>query len=484
VTRIGSRRSIVLVAALASLTWAALAPGSAGAGKGAARLSSTTRLSFAKPVYVTQGPDFQAAEPSIRVDRTDPHQRIWVVAPTGIGPDTRSLPGGPESGDLFWYSDDNGKTWHYVTGNFGSPTIVGGGDTDVAPARGQQVFGTGLTLANTTLAVSCDNGATWHSNPISNTESAEDRQWIDVYDDRPRPANAPDFVMDYGSFGPGHVIFHQVHAPNCMGPFSGPAVDVTAPGCNTNPDNCYQWPGNLAIDERTGDVYVAYNTFNDKIVVTRVDGGASRSVSQGDVHPYVAERRRSDTFDSFTVVAVDRAGNLYVVWSERHRHSRTTAIMLAVSRNEGVTWSKPVKVNEAPQTTTFPWVVAGRAGRIDIVYYGTGAHGRSPEKVPDTAKWKVWMAQSLNALAADPSFTEAPATGVIHKGSICTSGTDCKEGTRDLLDFFQVDVDAQGWANIAYTDDFTTPPDPNSNDPHQEWITFVQQNGGKRLFGR
>lgn len=40
----------------------------------------------------------------------------------------------------------------------------------------------------------------------------------------------------------------------------------------------------------------------------------------------------------------------------------------------------------------------------------------------------------------------------MHQGSICTSGTGCTAGTRDLLDFFQVDVDAQGLANIAYTD--------------------------------
>lgn len=40
----------------------------------------------------------------------------------------------------------------------------------------------------------------------------------------------------------------------------------------------------------------------------------------------------------------------------------------------------------------------------------------------------------------------------MHQGSICTPGTGCTAGTRDLLDFFQVDVDAQGLANIAYTD--------------------------------
>ena len=73
-----------------------------------------------------------------------------------------------------------------------------------------------------------------------------------------------------------------------------------------------------------------------------------------------------------------------------------------------------------------------------------------------------------------------PATGFKHQGSICTSGTGCTAGTRDLLDFFQVDVDAQGLANIAYTDKLNTPPD--GTDPHQEWIMFVLRRGGKCPF--
>jgi hypothetical protein len=91
------------------------------------------------------------------------------------------------------------------------------------------------------------------------------------------------------------------------------------------------------------------------------------------------------------------------------------------------------------------------------------------------------MAQSLNALDPVPSFKENPATGFIHQGPICTSGTGCAPGTRDLLDFFQIDIDELGLANIAYTDNLNTPPD--GSDPHQEWVSFVQQKGGKGLIG-
>ena len=448
-----------------------------------------TTVTFERTSQVSQGAAYQAAEPSIRVDAASPTQRIWIAAPTGIGANTRSLPASVEAGDLFWYSDDHGYSWNFVTGpeGLGSPTMVGGGDSDIATGFGSEVYGTGLTAANITLASSCAEGesGTFTFNPISVLSAPDDRQWIDTYEDHPAPFGAPSFVLTYGNFGAGEIFFNQIQSPGCATPVGGPDIDASALDCQIGPD-CYQWPGNVAVDEKYGDAYVTYNTQgdpeNDDIIVTRIDGGASRVSTQADVVRFVAASHRPDTFDSFTVAAVDRAGNVYVVWSERHPATQTTDTMLAVSKDRGATWTKPIKVNSSPRTTTFPWIVAGDAGKIDIVYYGTSAKGQSPETVAASSKWKVWMAQSLNALDAKPSFKESAATGYMHQGSICTSGTGCAAGTRDLLDFFQVDVDSLGLANIAYTDNLNGPPD--GSDPHQELIYFVKQHGGKRLYGK
>ncbi len=469
---------------------------------------ASSTLSFRRPVFVSQDVELQAAEPSIRVDIRDPTQRIWITAPSGLLPRSRTPPT-LESGDLVWYSDDNGKTWVFSLGPGGtrSPTIVGGGDSDVVTGPGDEVYLTGLTLANVTLAASCNRGQTFKSNVISNVGTVEDRQWIDGYEDRPKPALGPEFLLNYGGVAERRMWVHQVAAP-CVGgeatePIADERVDVSHPECVESifDPNCYQWPGNLAVDERTGDVYVTHNTFGnnadgadpdtpDDVVVARFDQAGARPATQLDVHSFVAANDRPDTFDSFTVVAVDRAGNVYVVWTERRPAQQATYTMLAVSKDKGETWSRPIRVSRKPgtHTTTFPWLVAGARGRIDIVYYGTSAAGPSPEEVPETSKWKVWMAQSVNALSDRPTFTEVAATPFMHRGSICTSGTGCDPGTRDLLDFFQVDVDRQGLANIAYTDNLNTPPDPGGDvrvppDDHQEWITFVQQKGGKRLYG-
>ncbi len=50
-----------------------------------------------------------------------------------------------------------------------------------------------------------------------------------------------------------------------------------------------------------------------------------------------------------------------------------------------------------------------------------------------------------------------------HVGGICTEGTACAPGTRNLLDLFEVSINPQnGRAAIIYTDDTqTTDPDGN-----------------------
>src|SRR3954468_3285746 len=123
---------------------------------------------FKNPVAVSAGWAYQAAEPSIRVDASDPNQRIWIAAPSGIGVDSRGLTDDPESGgDIFWYSDDDGKTFkHLAMAGAVGPTIPAGGGSDVATGFGNQVHGTGLTLANVTLAASCNNGGVFASNPV------------------------------------------------------------------------------------------------------------------------------------------------------------------------------------------------------------------------------------------------------------------------------------------------------------------------------
>jgi len=108
-------------------------------------------------------------------------------------------------------------------------------------------------------------------------------------------------------------------------------------------------------------------------------------------------------------------------------------------------------VNTSPvNTAVFPWIAA-RGNTVDYVYYGTS----SSSKDDPTAIWNVYMAQSTDS---GSHFVQSSVTAhPNHVGVICTNGTGCARGTRNLLDLFQDAIDPRnGLAAIIYTDDTLT----------------------------
>ena len=116
-----------------------------------------------------------------------------------------------------------------------------------------------------------------------------------------------------------------------------------------------------------------------------------------------------------------------------------------------------------------------RAGRIDIVYYGTSYFkaGTPPDSYPNSAAWYVYMAQNVNATTAGSSFTQVQATPIVHYGGVCEGGISCT-GNRDLYDDFGVAANPHtGLASIVYSDDQYT---NDANDPPQSGCTSAQNN--------
>lgn len=432
-------------------------------------------MTFGAPVMVSANDDQTAAEPSIRGSRDG---SIYIAAPTGLGNvRTNSESGG---GDVVWRSDDFGRTWTFL-GSLDNQQ--GGGDADIAPDHNGVVWGSGLTLANTTGAISVNKGESWNSNPINSLATVVDRQWIETYKDEPFA------FMTTGRIGDRSIILSRLE--RAPGDYPVTSNTVTVSG-----EAPYQWPGEIAVDERNDLVYVAYNTDggdsenNDDIIVSRTD------LSLGNIKQFKVTTTIGDSFDSFVAVDVDRAGNVYAVWTERRpagekgRNGHTNSY-LAVSRDKGKSWSRPVKLNSRPQTSVFPWVVAGDNGRVAVAYYGTRRRGSSPESVvyPQRrlAKWKVYVSYSMNATSGSPTFTEKRAMppGVyLHQGNVCTSGFGCSSGTRDLLDYFQLDLDACGRIGIAYTDNSRDIVTKESRAGQPELIGFIGQKSGPKFYSK
>ena len=138
----------------------------------------------------------------------------------------------------------------------------------------------------------------------------------------------------------------------------------------------------------------------------------------------------------FVNVSVDRAGTVYVVYTDNHN------LFYSFSTDGGQTWTGPIQVNQAPSATAImPWSVACNPGQLNIVWYGTSFYDgtTAPDNYPVSAAWYVFFAQSLNAAATGSTFTQAAATPIIHYGGVCESGVGCT-GNRDLYDDFGIAV--------------------------------------------
>lgn len=148
----------------------------------------------------------------------------------------------------------------------------------------------------------------------------------------------------------------------------------------------------------------------------------------------------------FPALAVDPVtGKLYAAWSDAH------TIGFSASSDQGSHWTPAVTVNIAPAgTAVFPWISA-YGGTVDVVYYATTAGSKDDP----SAVWNVYLSQTLDDGA---SFAQSLVSNTPnHVGVVCTNGTGCAPGTRNLLDLFEVAIDPlNGRAGIIYTDDMLT----------------------------
>jgi len=393
-----------------------------------------------------------AAEPAIRADSFG---NFYAASENGVGTGTEA-----------WRSVDDGL--HYValtspdSGSSSNDTgfAPGGGDVDLATASAKNASGNynvyvaSLYLANISVSTSQDKGKTWTLNPVgADVSGADDRQWIAA-------DGASKVCLSY------HDGEQNIDV-NCS---TDAGATFTQVASAIDEGHLYQVAnnaiGNLAIDPKTHDIFQTYSSittaaeaacapqlgvspgtcgYHGVYMAVSTDGGQTFT----DYPVYVNKKATVNYGHQFVNVSVDKAGNVYSVYTDDHH------VYYSFSTDHAKTWKGPFLVSTTRGTQIEPWSTAGDAGKIDVVYYRTSYYkqGTAPDSYPNTAKWTVGFAQNLHALTPGSKWGHYIPSPVIHLGGVCESGAACT-GNRDLYDDFGVAASPKtGFASIVYSAD-------------------------------
>jgi hypothetical protein len=479
------------------------------------------------------------------VDNYRPGFEPDVVLDPHSGATYTSMPFGFSTTQSFVYrSDDNRRSFHLTEGNvFGKPlTCAGGGDTElqVDPVNGSMYFVDLQGLTNFSTSTSTDGGATWSTTCDGVNGLGVDRQWVGIDSNGGKSAvgDGPGdgrLYLDYDN------ILQNTDATNTAGNqlvmnesvdgvhYGGLCQAAGAPCPGTAPVITADEgiPGNIVVDNVPSSrfqhrVYAIHtNGAGNGVIVSYCSGApgdnTAAKVAQSCTDPTqfsADDPARVSVFwhDSFprqpgayltgnlfAASAIDKAGNLYAVWSEipSDQDDNPTgpgAVKLAVSTDGAQTWSNPITVSPSSLgSNAMPWVAAGDAGRIDIAWYGApqakNAQGAFGPDTLDNGTWDVYLAQSLNALSGTPTFTVTKVSDhQVKFGNISTQGLGGSPD-RSLGDFMQVTIGSKGQAIVSYVDDTSADRNPDfclgcGETPAEAAgpVMIATQNGGPSLF--
>ncbi|HMC69215.1 MAG TPA: hypothetical protein VKJ07_08690, partial [Mycobacteriales bacterium] len=452
--------------------------------------ASSSAIAFETPSIVD--PIHTNGEPDIAVD---PQGRVFNSGPTGTGTQRST-----------WFgSVDGGHTFRVMAQKAVPSAIMsipapgpGGGDTDIAFDRsGKQYFADLWALACQRVAVTgpTNSGASDQENALGcngGTTPGSDRQWFAVYDPSPTTPHQSSYA------GPTPLVYLAWNNLVGPGPNSGEQwsmstdgltyVNATA-GVTPATEASYSpfgGDGYPAIDQVTGKVFqaAACDSHTCGTAATGVPGlylnigtpdatGALHFLDDNGAGGQDLTKlvRIADTAGSpdtlFSVLSMDSARNLVVVFAVGSGNPalRQVFVSAATAASGWTKWTAPVQVSDGSTsagdaTNVFPWIKAGGPGRADAVWYGSNL--QVDPSSHNNQVWNVFMSQVVFPTDATGAVTgAAPSKQLVkvtphpmHYDDICLAGTDCiqSQGNRNLADFFVVNIDKSGAAEIVYDD--------------------------------
>ncbi|ABF39202.1 hypothetical protein Acid345_0197 [Candidatus Koribacter versatilis Ellin345] len=150
-------------------------------------------------------------------------------------------------------------------------------------------------------------------------------------------------------------------------------------------------------------------------------------------------------------VGIGSKGRVYFGYTDANNHP-----WIATSDDGGQSWhnNQDLATRLGIKNAVFPEVVAGDNDRATFFFLGTKSAG--PGTGDDTTTifdgvWHAYFASTYNG-GQNWVVVDATPSDPVQLGVVCTNGTTCPSGTRNLLDFNDVTIDWHGRVLAAYTD--------------------------------
>jgi hypothetical protein len=356
---------------------------------------------------------------------------------------------------------------------------LGGGDVDLAvnfPTSGVP----NLALVSLTLAPgvtgthSTDRADTFSpANPVVALIPGDDRQWIEGF-------GAQNVYLVYHDIATFNIEVQRSNDGgltyvNGFGEAIDPQTFPAAGG--VPPTNAANLLGTIRVDRSScssrGNLYQIF-VAPDNVVENVANGplrsayvGVSTDVKLGlPVFTFTDHKiptTPSSIAQIFPALAVDAFGYLYAVWSDN------SGIFYTYSTDIGTTWATPIQVNQEPtlgKANVLPWIDADANGHVGIVWFGGDRAGNSNDAtiheqgtdMSTWTNWNVYYAESVSGHSLTPAFTQRQISDhIIHRGTVSTGGLG-GGANRNLGDYFQIALDPQHLANVAFSDDSKLSP--------------------------
>jgi hypothetical protein len=208
-------------------------------------------------------------------------------------------------------------------------------------------------------------------------------------------------------------------------------------------------------------------------------GNQAVAVSEDDGLTWAVRKNPSSTpGDSDPSVGIGAGGTVYM----GYQNSDDTA-RIAVSHDMGKTWlyDQNVGAGLGIKNIVFPAVTAGDDNRAAFAFLGTTTGGNYQDTTNFKGIWRLYVATTYDGGQSWVTVDATP-TDPVQKGSICTGGTTCGND-RNLLDFNDVTLDAQGRVLAAYADGCTGACANGGAQNYDALASIARQSSGNTLYG-